>query len=127
MKLKMPVILFASAIALGGCSTISTLTGASVKPQSALVAANSFDALETIATGYLELPPCTTTQLAACRNQTAAAKIGPAVRSGRTARNQIEALLQANAGAAIPVASLNTLQAAIATLQSIYTQYNIQS
>lgn len=125
--MKLAALLLIPAIALGGCSTISTLTGASVKPQAALVAANSFDALETVATGYLQLPLCTTTPIAACRNQTAAAKIGPAVRSGRTARNQIEALLQANAGAAIPVASLNTLQAAIAALQSIYTQYNIQS
>lgn len=125
--MKLSALLLIPAIALGGCSTLGTLTGASVKPQAALVAANSFDALETVATGYLQLPPCTTTQIAACRNQTAAAKIAPAVRSGRTARNQIEGLLQANAGAAVPVASINTLQAAIATLQSIYAQYNIQS
>lgn len=125
--MKLHAYLLIGALALGGCSTISTLTGASVSGQSALVAANSFDALETVATGYLELPPCTTTQLAACRNTAAAHALGPAIRSGRTARNQIEALLVANNGGAIPVATLSTLQAAIKTLQSVYAQYNIQS
>lgn len=127
MKLYALLVVGALSISLGsGCSTISTLTGASVSPQSALVAANSFDALEAVATGYLQLPPCTTTQIAACRNATAAKAIGPAVRSGRTARNQVESLLSANNGAAIPVATLATLQAADATLQSIYSQYSIQ-
>jgi hypothetical protein len=36
-------------------------------------------------------------------------------------------LLNANSGAAIPVASYNTLEASISTLQSIYTQYNVSS
>jgi hypothetical protein len=127
--MKLSAFLFVGALALGGCSTISTLTGASVSPQSALVAANSFDALETAATSYLQLPACATPSPTGvvCRNAAAAKAIGPAVRSGRTARNQIEALLAANSGAAIPVATLATLQAAIASLQSIYTQYNIQS
>ena len=120
-------LVLVAGLALGGCSTISTLTGSSVSPQAAVVAANSFDALETAATAYLQLPPCTTTQLAACRNARAAKAIGPAVRSGRVARNQVEALLVANQGGRIPVATMSTLQAAISTLQSIYTQYNIQS
>jgi uncharacterized protein YceK len=126
--MKLPALLIVGAFALSGCGSISSLISVNptVSPQSALVAANSFDALEVVATGYLQLPLCTTPQIAACRNATAAAKIGPAVRSGRTARNQIEALLQANSGAAINVASLKTLQAAIATLQTVYTQYNIQ-
>lgn len=129
--MKPHVLALALLLPLCGCNTLTnaynSLTGTSVSPQAAVVAANSFDALETAATAYLSLPACTTTQLAACRNATATKAIVPAVRSGRTARNQIEALLQANNGAAIPAASMATLQAAIATLQSVYTQYNIQS
>lgn len=125
--MRLHTLLLVGALALGGCATYNNLTGAKVSPQSALVAANSFDALETVATGYLQLPPCTTTQWAACRNATAAKRIGPAVRAGRVARNQVEALLAANNGNAIPVVTMDTLQSAITTLQSIYTQYNIQS
>lgn len=132
MRLKLPVILFASALALSGCGAgtfLTNLTGATVSPQSALVAANSFDALETAATAYLQLPACATPSPTGvvCRNAAAAKAIGPAVRAGRTPRNQIEALLAANNGAAIPVATLATLQAAIASLQSIYAQYSIQA
>jgi hypothetical protein len=113
---------------LSGCVTdsVEALFSVSASPQSALVAANSFDALETMATGYLSLPACASGGSAACRNATAAAKIAPAVRSGRTARNQVEAMLQANNGGKIPVATIQTLQAAIATLQAVYAQYNIQ-
>ena len=118
------VLALALACALGGCATISRLEGTTVSPQVALTAANSFDALETLATGYLQLPPCGGT-LVVCRTPVARAKIIPAVNSGRTARDVIEKALRAGNGAPIPVASYNTLTAAIETLQSIYAQYNI--
>jgi hypothetical protein len=118
------------ALALSGCQSITqawdVATSTSVPAQYALAAANSFDAIEAVATGYLQLPPCGGT-VVVCRNSAAAAKIIPAVRSGRAARNSIEGLLNANSGAAIPVASYNTLEASISTLQSIYTQYNVSS
>ena len=126
--MKTVILASACALALAGCSTLSTLgviAGTSVSPQTALVLANSFDAIETVATGYLQLPPCGSTT-GVCRQQAAVANIVPAIRSGRTARNQIEALLKANTGAAIPIASYNTLDAAITTLQSVYSQYNIK-
>lgn len=127
--MKAHALLIALALpALAGCgatSMLSSLTGASVKPQAALVAANSFDALETAGTGYMQLPLCAAASSPACRTQAAAAQIVPAVRVGRKARDQIEGLLAANGGAAVPVASLNSLNAAIATLQSVYAQYSI--
>lgn len=126
----MKKLAFIGAVALGcvslaGCAGL--LPSASASPQSALVAANSFDALETVATGYLELPHCATSSSAACRNASAVASIVPAVRTGRTARNQIEALLQANNGGAIPLATYNTLSASIATLEAVYAQYSIST
>ena len=119
----------AVALGLTGCANIdnayNTLTGASVSPQSALVAANSFDALETVATGYLQLPACGSGAPVTCRNAAAVSKIVPAIRSGRAARNAIEALLSANNGGAITVASYNTLSAAVTTLEAVYSSYSI--
>jgi len=113
---------------LGGCAAVQqawdVATSTSVPAQYAYAAANSFDAIETVATAYIQLPPCGGAWVV-CRNSAAVAKIVPAVRSGRVARNQIEALLTANSGAAIPIASYNTLEAAISSLQAVYVQYNI--
>jgi len=110
------------AIILGGCSTFSLITGSAVSPQAAYAAANAFDVLEPVATTYLALPPCGAQP---CRNAAAVAKIVPAVRAGRVARNQVEALLTANNGGAISIATYNTLEAAITTLQAVNTQFSI--
>lgn len=112
-------------LGLGACQTIGMVLGTSVPPQTALIAANSYDVLETVMTGYLQLPPCGAGAPVTCRNPAAVANIVPAVRAGRTARNQIEALLTTNNGGSIPVASYNTLTAAITTLQAVQTQYNV--
>jgi hypothetical protein len=129
MKLIATTVAFAFAVALslGGCTALTNIAGTTVSPQTAIVAANSFDALEAVATGYLQLPKCVATGPVVCRSTAAVAAIIPAVRSGRVARNQIEALLSANSGAAIPVANYNTLQAVITSLQGIYAQYNVKT
>jgi len=128
MKLAQYGAAIALALSLGACSNMQTLygevTSTSISPQAALAAANAFDALEVTATAYLSLPPCGGA-IVTCRNATAVKNIVPAVRSGRTARNAIEALLQSNSGAAIPIANYNTLEAAIQTLQSTYTQFGV--
>lgn len=121
----MKKLLLALPILLGGCATFSLITGSSVSPQAAIAAANAFDAIEPAATVYLRLPPCGPTVAPTCRNAAAVAKLVPAIRSGRVARNQLEALLTANGGAAIPIATYNTLEAAITTLQAVNTQFNI--
>lgn len=124
------VLVICAALALAGCSAVSGVenavsvaTAAKVSPQTVLVAANSFDALEVTATTYLQLPKCPTAVV--CRQASAVKAIIPAVRSGRAARDQLEALLKANGGNAIPVANYNTLTAANSVLQTIYAQYNI--
>jgi hypothetical protein len=118
----------ALATVLSGCNTLSVISGAAISPQSADVAINSFDVLEASATAYLSLPTCGAPgATVVCKNLTAAAKIIPAVKSGRVARDQILALLNANSGAAIPVATYNTLEAVITTLQGVNSAYNIQT
>jgi hypothetical protein len=128
-------MLIASALALacltlagcaGGIANLPGLvTGSTVSPQAVSVAENSFDALETTATAYFQLPACGAGAPVTCRNQTVAAKIAPAIRSGRTARDQLESLLRTNNGGPVPIANYNTLTAAISSLQSVYTQYQI--
>lgn len=112
---------------LAGCAKIEAALTTTVSPQAALVAANSFDAMEAVATGYLQLPTCGKTAVVTCKTTAAVNTIVPAVRSGRAARDQIEALLKASSGAAIPLANYNTLQAVITSLQGIYAQYNIKT
>jgi hypothetical protein len=131
MKVKMKVIGVVLACGLlaacaNGQNVIGQISNTSVPPSVALVAANSFDALEAVATAYLQLPPCGGA-VVVCRQPAAVANIVPAVRSGRVARNQIESLLSANSGAPIPIASYNTLTAAISTLQAVDAQFNIAS
>lgn len=111
---------------LAGCASLDPLFSASVSPQSVIVAANSFDAIEATATNYLKLPTCSATSGLICKVPAAVAQIVPAIRSGRTARNSLEALLAANANASIPVARYKTLTTAISTLQAIVNQYSLK-
>ena len=120
-------------MSLSACSPITTLdaafgvvTGAKVSPQAALVAQNTFDELEQVALTYGKLPLCGSPGAsAACRTQAATLAIAPAVRSGRRARNEIQAALRAGNGAPIPVFSYNSLQAAVQTIETAYAEYNI--
>ena len=125
--------LFAIALvlALAGCASnpftklYSTVTGSTVDPTSVIVAGNAFDALEATATNYLRLPRCTGTNSPVCRSPTATPKIIAAVRSGRIARNNLEALYAANPGALGPAGLYKALVASINTLQGIFTTYQV--
>lgn len=119
---------------LGACATpfgqevkniYGAVTGATVSPEAVLVAGNSFDAVEKTATNYIVFctanranPACS--NFVAIRNQ-----LVPAVRSGRAARNNLEAFMKANPGALGPVGLYNALQASVQTLQDVMTQYHI--
>lgn len=123
------------ASALGGCAQfqqfetdVGFVTSATVPASAAVVAANSFDAIEATATNYLRLPTCSgSASQPICKTQVAVNAIVPAIRSGRGARNAIESLLAKNNNGAIPVATYDTLTSAVSVLQNIYSQYNIQS
>lgn len=102
-------------LTLGGCAGLTALTTAStttITSAQAITAANTFDAIESTATGYITY----------CNANHGASVCGSrftviqAVRAGRSARNQIETSL-AN-GASITSTVYNTLVSAYNTIQS---------
>ncbi len=119
------LLLLGAGLHLAGCASLTTLAGATVNPNYAYAAAQTFDAAETTADAYLRLPPCAAGGPPLCRKAAAVKAIVPAIRTGRTARKAVVAALQAANGGAIPVASYNTLQGAIETLNAAYANYSI--
>ena len=116
---------------VAGCANLqnawNVITSTSVSPTVVVIAVNTFDALEATATNYLRLPRCKTGGPIACRDPNVTAKIVPAVRSGRAARNQLEAFIGSHPGQLGPKGLYDALIAATATLQTIFAQYNIRS
>jgi len=107
----------ALALSLGGCAGLTALTTAStttVTSTQAITAANTFDAIESTATGYLIY--CKSSPTAAACTSSSRQTVIQAVRAGRSARNQIETSLANNAS--ITSAVYNALIAAVTTLQS---------
>lgn len=127
MKKALVLVAF---LTLAGCANWQNawniLTTAQVSPQVVLVAGNTFDGLEAIATRYLKLPKCTATNKPVCRDPVATSKIIPAVRAGRVARNNLEQFFADHPDQLGPTGAYDALQAAISTLQSVFSQYNVQ-
>lgn len=121
----MKKILILALLGLSGCAALtSTISpgAANVSGQIAIVAANTYDAIEATATNYIRY--CTPTPKPVGCNVVAIQKYVPAVRSGRYARNAVEQFVKANpAGTAVPIALYNGLTTATSTLQSIEAQY----
>lgn len=130
MRTLCAALILCAAAALGGCAQLTTAydlaTGSVVSSTDVIVAANVFDGLEATATNYLRLKPCTGANGPVCRFPQATAPIVAAVRSGRTARNNLEAAIKASPNGAITlVDTYSALKTAIAQLQSIYSTYAI--
>lgn len=105
-------------LALGGCTTLQLATGSDVSPNAVYVAANTFDGAEAAATAYLKLPLCSANVSYACRTTAGVTAVVAAIRAGRTARNQLEAYVNANPGAVVPVSNYNALVTAVNTIQT---------
>lgn len=119
----------AVALALGGCSTLqndwSLLTSASVPATSVIVTGNSYDALEGVATAYLNFCKANRS-LSVCSNYVSVRKaLLPAVRSARVARTNLENFLIQNPTQLGPSGLYSALETAISTLQSVITQYSV--
>lgn len=129
--MKKLAIALTLAFGLMGCAQVqnawTTLTGAQVSPQAVIVAANTFDALEATATNYLRLRKCTGTNGPVCRDPAATAKIIPAIRAGRVARNNLEQFLKDHPGQLGPSGLYDALVTANTTLQGVFAQYNVAS
>lgn len=105
------------ALALGGCSTLTTLqqvAGTAVTPTQALVAANAFDAAESAATAYLVYCKSNLSN-ANCSVSNRSAVISY-TRAGRAARNQIETAISTSS--TIPATLYNALVAAVTNLKA---------
>lgn len=119
-------------LSVGGCSRIldalSYVSNTSVSPTAVYVAANTFDALEVSATNYLRLKKCSAASGPVCRDPIATAIIIPAVKSGRTARNELEAFYARNASGSLgPQGAYDALTTAVDTLKAVFAQYNIKT
>ena len=127
--MRMLSIAAAVALSLAGCAEVQNawqaVTSASVSPTTVVVAANTFDALEATATNYLRLPKCTGSNGPVCRDPGATKQIIPAVRAGRVARANLEQFFKDHPGQLGPQGLYDALTAAIATLQSVFAQYNV--
>ena len=118
MRRYIAAALALGALTLGGCANLQTawqmITSASVSPTQIIVAGNSFDALEASATQYLSACKSNAIPATACV-LSIRKKVVAAVRSGRSARNQLEPYV--TSGTAGPSAIYNTMIASITTLQ----------
>src|SRR5574343_631090 len=105
------------AVGLGGCAqlqALQALTGTTVTPTQAIVAANAFNAAEAGATGYLTFCKSNlTTPACSADNRRAVIKY---TRAGRAARVQIETYIQTSTS--IPVAVYNSMVAAVNDLKA---------
>lgn len=120
MRKYLAVSLVLGSLALGGCASelqklhtfYNVVTQTTVPPNTIIVAANSFDALEATATQYLSYCKANlSTSACSAANRRTVIK---AVRAGRAARNQLETYVTSNTAA--PSAIYNALVAAINTL-----------
>jgi hypothetical protein len=118
------ILAIALGLSLASCATIKAdiasievIASGSVSPQKVLVAANAFDAAETTGTNYLGLPVCPQ-GAPACRTPAIVAIVVKSIRSGRSARNQLEAYMTAHPGSVVPVSYYNALATAIKAIQN---------
>ena len=114
--------LLVGASLLSGCIT-DTLTGATISPQVVQTSENAIDLSISAATAYVALPVCSKTVAMPCRTVAGRKALEKDVAAVQTARNNIQTLLKANNGGAIPVANYQTLQTVYNTLSSDVALY----
>lgn len=125
------IIIICLALSLSGCAGITRLidsaTSVTVSPQSVVIAANSFNAIEATATNYLHLTRCDKTTSKVCRDKAVTAILIPAVLNARKARNDLVAFQKAHPGELGTQGLYDALQLAITTLTGIMDTYHIGS
>jgi len=117
----------ALVIGLAGCAGSGGISSSTVNPNYASAALSAFALVQSTATAYLNLPPCTGASTSICRNQSAAAQIIPLIRSARAAAAQVDTALHVSNGGPIDVTPYNTLNGLVTLLQSVYANYSISS
>jgi hypothetical protein len=126
--LRKLLISSALTVSLAGCAwavgDYDVLTGTSVPAQTVIVAATAFDGVEGGATAYMK--GCQASPASTYCAPATVKIVANAIWTGRHARNQLEAFMAANPDTPAPVSLYNVLTTALATLQTISTQYGWQ-
>lgn len=121
------------AILLSGCegtrfgslvSTVESIESGSVSPEAIYIARNAFDTVEVSATNYLMLKKCPQ-NAPFCRDPIATAKLIPAIRSGRVARNNASQFLKDHPNQLGTQGLYDALVSTTNTIKQILNQYNI--
>lgn len=113
-----PALMGASCQVLTDIENFQTIASGSVSPAQVYTVANAFDAIEGTATTYLRLPLCPN-GAPVCRVQSTSQTVYTNVVLARRARNSLEAYMNANAGAPIPVSNYNVLVTALQTIGAL--------
>lgn len=121
------------AVSLGGCagtrfgtfiSTVESAATGTVSPEAIYIARNAFDAVEVSATNYLLLTKCPV-KAPFCRDKGATAKLIPAIRSGRVARNNASQFLKDHPNQLGTQGLYDALISSTDTIKQILAQYNL--
>ena len=113
--LKQAVVAGALALALAGCNPDPNVA----TPNQVLIGINAYNTAVGTGTAYLRLPLCSATVRNPCRTQALSQSVYTALRSGRSARNQLMAQLAANQTASLTL--IQTLRASYSVLSSLPT------
>ena len=113
---------FIGLVGLGLASCDNPFNPTVASASNAVLAVNAFGVVEATATQYLTLPLCPGAVV--CRTKALSISIAQSVRTGIAARNAIMADLNSNISA--PITTIDTLNAAVAALQSLNSQGAIQ-
>ncbi len=136
MKKILALAILIPTLTLGGCATqfgqrissfvsaVETVGTATVSPESIYIARNAFDTVEVSATNYLTLKKCPT-NAPFCRDTVATAKLIPAIRSGRVARNNATQFLKDHPNQLGSQGLYDALASSTDTIKKILAQYNI--
>jgi hypothetical protein len=113
------------ALSLGSCAKLQdaweTATTAKVPATVVIVAANSFNAVQSTATNYIRF--CTPNPAPVGCSDEAIQKLIPAIRSGRTARDSMETFLTDHPGELGPRGLYDALVTSTDTISTILAQY----
>ncbi len=130
------ILIVITALGLAGCSTpfgervssfvsvVKSAATGTVSPEAIYIARNAFDTAEVSATNYLNLKRCPT-NAPFCRSPVATAKLIPAIRAGRQARNAATAFLDQHPGQLGTQGLYDGLVSATDTIKAILAQYNV--
>lgn len=129
--MKKIIIALVLSISLAGCAgtrlgdfydTVKSAASASVSPEAAYIAANTFDTVEVSATNYLNLKLCPQ-NAPFCRQKGVAKQLVPLIRSGRVARNAL--VEYARKGQYSDQSLYDKLTTITSTIQEMMRQYKV--